>query len=496
MKRLFPLSVLLVIVVGLQAQDQVDALRYSQTFPGGTARSVAMGGAFGALGGDFASATINPAGMGLYRKSELTYTPEFYLTDVNSTYNGSKASDSRLNLNANNFGFVSAIELKSGKWKWASFGVGYNKVQNFSNTISIKGNNPYTSLADVYAESANLGFDNSPVELNDLLPYSEGLFYDGGLMYQTEYGNYLINDSIAGQGTLEQSNHIQQRGKMNEWAFSFACNYDHWLYLGATFSITSLWYDETSMFSENSLAYNYQHFKFTETRDVKGTGYSGILGAIVKPIHPLRIGLSYHLPTSYIIEEQYDAELSSFYSEYSPVYPVDGNSGAELDFGESFYRVITPGKAVGSVGLILGKNLLLSTDVEYMDYSKARIYWSYQSDDDYDYSYENGIIDSIYHGTFNVKTGAELRFNDFYLRGGFGYFGSPYADKQPNVNAYQLSYSGGFGFRGEDRFIDFAFYNKFYSEDYVLYQGIYVPPSVADINYKALKLMMTIGVKF
>ena len=92
---------------------------------------------------------------------------------------------------------MSAIELKSGKWKWASFGVGYNKVQNFSNTISIKGNNPYTSLADVYAESANLGFDNSPVELNDLLPYSEGLFYDGGLMYQTEYGNYLINDSIV-----------------------------------------------------------------------------------------------------------------------------------------------------------------------------------------------------------------------------------------------------------------------------------------------------------
>ena len=46
-------------------QNEEDALRYSDILPGGTARSWALGGAFGAVGGDAASATTNPAGFGL-----------------------------------------------------------------------------------------------------------------------------------------------------------------------------------------------------------------------------------------------------------------------------------------------------------------------------------------------------------------------------------------------------------------------------------------------
>jgi len=54
------------------AQSDADALRYSQTSLAGTARFTSMAGAFGALGGDFSSIAINPAGLGIYRKSEFT----------------------------------------------------------------------------------------------------------------------------------------------------------------------------------------------------------------------------------------------------------------------------------------------------------------------------------------------------------------------------------------------------------------------------------------
>ena len=37
-----------------------------------TARSLGMGGAFASLGGDLSAAFLNPAGLGVYRKSELT----------------------------------------------------------------------------------------------------------------------------------------------------------------------------------------------------------------------------------------------------------------------------------------------------------------------------------------------------------------------------------------------------------------------------------------
>ncbi|MGL4598715.1 MAG: hypothetical protein ACRCYO_14455, partial [Bacteroidia bacterium] len=69
----------------LQAQNETDALRYSRLGFGGTARSTAMGGAFGALGGDMSVICVNPAGLAIYRKNELTFTPSFFNQRVSST---------------------------------------------------------------------------------------------------------------------------------------------------------------------------------------------------------------------------------------------------------------------------------------------------------------------------------------------------------------------------------------------------------------------------
>ena len=53
----------------LFAQGEMDAYRFSQTELNGTARSMSMGGAFGALGGDMSVMSHNPAGLGVYRSS-------------------------------------------------------------------------------------------------------------------------------------------------------------------------------------------------------------------------------------------------------------------------------------------------------------------------------------------------------------------------------------------------------------------------------------------
>jgi hypothetical protein len=64
-KYFFLFTITLLIPFLIQAQDLADALRYSNLSVAGTARSGAMGNAFGALGGDFTSASINPAGIGV-----------------------------------------------------------------------------------------------------------------------------------------------------------------------------------------------------------------------------------------------------------------------------------------------------------------------------------------------------------------------------------------------------------------------------------------------
>ena len=52
-----------------------DALRFSENNYEGTARTMAMGNAFTALGGDLGSISINPAGSAVARYSQVTITP-------------------------------------------------------------------------------------------------------------------------------------------------------------------------------------------------------------------------------------------------------------------------------------------------------------------------------------------------------------------------------------------------------------------------------------
>ncbi|MBK9317869.1 MAG: hypothetical protein IPM91_02820 [Bacteroidetes bacterium] len=59
------------------AQTDADILRFSMLNYGSTARSLGMGNSFGALGADFSTLAINPAGIALYRKSEFSVSPLF-----------------------------------------------------------------------------------------------------------------------------------------------------------------------------------------------------------------------------------------------------------------------------------------------------------------------------------------------------------------------------------------------------------------------------------
>ena len=75
MKKYILLSgIAIFVALSSGAQDLMDALRYSNIAVSGTARAGAMGNAFGALGGDLTGVSINPAGIGVYRSSEIAGT--------------------------------------------------------------------------------------------------------------------------------------------------------------------------------------------------------------------------------------------------------------------------------------------------------------------------------------------------------------------------------------------------------------------------------------
>jgi hypothetical protein len=496
MKRLFPLFIIGIACIQASAQNQVDALRYSQIYPGGTARSTAMGGAFGALGGDFYSASLNPAGLGVYRSSEFTFTPELLYNNMASRFNGTNESDFKYNFNLNSFGYVAAFNKGKEGFIGGAFAFGYNKLNNFNSNIRIEGLNNTSSLGQSFVESANYGSGSGPVELDYLEPFTEGLFYDAWVMDVDTLGNYYLNPAMLddeGNPNSLQKNTINRSGKMNEWVFSVGFNYGHIFYFGGTFGIIPVEFNETSVFSEfdgdNS---SRQYFRFYESLSVEGTGYNGKFGIIAKPVPFLRIGAAAHLPTVYNLFQEWNANISSIFVA-GTISPID-EYGYELDAGTYNYQIVTPAKFIGSVGLSIAKSLIISSDVEYINYASMRFRNGGNGDD---FTFENEAIIDSYRKNINLKAGAELRLDNLYLRGGFGYYGSPYQQDEPNAGAYQLNYSGGFGFRNDEAYIDFAASYLTNSERLVLYGVSNQSGDVsASIDKGIIRTQITCGFKF
>ena len=85
MKNFF-VACFLLSVLYTQAQEPVDALRYSKFTPTGSARSIAIGGAMTALGGDISSVNTNPAGIALFKTNEFVLSPGFNFNSNKGTY--------------------------------------------------------------------------------------------------------------------------------------------------------------------------------------------------------------------------------------------------------------------------------------------------------------------------------------------------------------------------------------------------------------------------
>lgn len=496
MKRLISFIILVHLLIQINAQDQVDALRYSQTYPGGTARSLAMGGAFGSLGADFYSATQNPAGLGMYRGSEFTITPELQYISANSRYWGTEVNDSKYNFNLSNLGYVKSFQQNESGFIGATIAFGFNRTNNFHMNSQTSGINYYNSMAHSMAESANN--NGNPVGIDDLFAFDEWLFYDGELIYDQADGSYTVEPDLdysldtLGSG-IEQIRTLESRGRMNEWLFSAGFNFNHILYFGGTFSLNNIVYKEDVGYNEfDGEDPQYEFFYFNNTMETKGLGVTGKFGLIVRPLPFFRIGAAYHLPVSYSFTMEYNAYLESRFTEpqWVTIRPQD-SGGNYIDYGESKFRLVTPGKAIGSISFTLGSIAMLAADVEYINYSKMKLKGTYTTFPEN----ANNVINDIYKNAWNVKAGGEVRFGMFYLRGGFNYLQSPYVKNELNENADQYIITSGIGLRDKNFFVDFAYAYHFYDERTILY-AYQTRYNTANYDIARSRFMMTFGVKF
>jgi long-subunit fatty acid transport protein len=477
---------------GLFAQNVDDALRYSQVFYGGSARFMSMGGAFTALGGDLSSLSQNPAGIGVFRASEMSVTPQLNYINSNAGYHGN-TEDYIYNFNLSQAGFVSnmiSTNKSAGLIKF-NFGYTFNKTNNLHQSIRIQGINNTSSMADYWA---GVGDGTKYYDLSG----PEGIAYDtwiidtitgaGAMSYGTVFSNYGDNPPSRYGQSINRL--ITNEGFTGEHAISFGGNYSEKVYFGATFGISQLRYISQFQHSESAnqpMVSLFENFNYLDYYEDRGTGYSFKLGAIVKPVETMRIGVAFHSPVWYHIDEYFFETISSNFTDGSRYE----SSNEPMRFE---YALTTPFRVLGGIAIQIKKVALLSADYEFVDYSMAKFS---QTGDGYNYSEKNDNISNSLKSASNFRVGGEFRFDKLYLRSGYGYYGKAFAQSEDNADLDYQSISGGIGFRERNFSIDFGYSHLSSSQVYYLYPlAESFEPARASLSTNQNMFTLTFGFKF
>ncbi|HAX96261.1 MAG TPA: hypothetical protein DCY35_07055 [Prolixibacteraceae bacterium] len=494
-KNIFIIAIILLPLAGF-SQNFTDALRYSSSRIEGTARAGGMGNAFGALGGDFTSVGINPAGLGIYRSGEFALTPNFGRSGADASYLGTTVSDYSYQFKMNNLSYVAAIKSRGqGESGLVNFNiaVGYNRLNDFNTKMMVRGANANASFMDYITENANWG------DWSDF--YEELAWKTDMLLYDQDNDEYWHDIRDAGYGQSQRKSY-RYSGSMDEYTLGIGLNFSHKFYFGASMGIVDLYYKETTTLREwdekGNIPY-FDEFSFTNSLRTSGTGYNFKVGAIVRPIDILRLGISIATPTFFHLQDDYETAMISRinyddgtenYSEYSPI-------------GDYDYNLETPFKATFSGALVLGKRGLVSLDYEYLDYGKARFRDGGNGEDFFD---QNNDIGELYKPVGNIRLGGEYRLTEeFSVRAGYENYPSAFNSNafgvsQPNSgNPYQVL-SAGLGYRANGFFFDVAYRASMFTEYNLLYPSPltddYPAPAMAEFDRTSGKVLLTLGFRF
>jgi long-subunit fatty acid transport protein len=490
MKKIILTIVCLVVYFIGHAQSASDALRYTYLPPiTGTARTLAIGGAIGALGADFSAISINPAGIAQYRGSEFVITPGFFHASTQATLRSTgnsnlPANDRYDKLNISNIGavFVTRNDNPESNWKTSNFAIGYNKIASIGQNMFYDGNST-NSIMNNFKES---------VKINGLTPFSTQLAFEAGALFKDSItGKYNSDfDNINEKNFKSQS--INRTGNIGELAFNYAANYKDKISIGFTLGVPLLSFEEAKIYSESD-AYNtikfFNTLKYEEKLITEGAGLNIKAGIIYRANQMLRIGLAYHSPTFYAMTDQYNSSFTyNFTGGDGKIY----NDVSASPEGQFNYKLFTPSKFIGSVGVIIGKNGFISSDIEYTDYSASN--FSFEGDNKTTEREINADIQNRFKSTLNIRLGGELAFDVFRFRGGLGITPSAYLGDN-NTN---MSYSMGFGIRGRNTFVDFGYRIDKKSQIYKPYNNIVDKSSetLVDEKLSANNFVLTVGFKF
>ncbi len=525
MKRTAIALTMMLAGVALSAQSISDGLTYATNDYEGTARTIAMGNAFTALGGDIGAVTINPAGTAVSRRSQFSITPSTYIS-INKA-KGTELSDgtvpgfgSTMKNSAARLGVPSSLGFSlnfntgrsSGLKNW-TVGVTWNTAKSYSDGLFAKGVNYTTSFTGSLAADASGILQDATYE-----GYNKSVLssYDGGAPYYlvTAYNAGIISnlpksetayigvaeslaengDIAIGDNGLLQTYGRNIRGEKRNVVLNFGFNLSDIVFLGFNVGYSDLRYRNNEYLREeavelsdvliqydNGKSYNFNTARRTYTYKADGTGLNAKLGVIYTPVSGLRLGAAIELPSYFTIKERlaYGYEVNLKAAEGS-TGTYDSNMSDSGMTEEYDYRLISPVRTNFGIAYTFGQIALISADYELCNYGSMRFSTGTSGDDSY--SSLNKSVRNSAGVSLQLRLGTEIKPRPWLaLRAGYNLTTSPnrYLDNNGKKRSYRKSslnsFAFGVGFTTPSRwFFDLGCRTSFYRAEYIIPYADYI----------------------
>jgi hypothetical protein len=456
------------------------------------------------IGGDFGSLSTNPAGIGMYKWSEFQLSPGvFNGPTASSLDNGENNStdDQRTAFMVPSLSYVKVaaignqyypvmsgdsvayINTRYSRWTRVSFAVGLNRSANFNRKFEFVGEQD-RSITQFFIERGE------GINPNNLGQYYTGPAYDAYVTtYDTYRGEYLAD--IDADASVMKSQQIVRRGGIDDIVLAVGADYDNKLQIGASLTFPILHFNEKKKYSETLPGHPvFNRLELDENLKATGSGVSIKLGAKYIVARKIHLGVAIHSPTWMRISEEFDTRVFYNYVFDADLFPEPGPQEALSPLGAFEYDFRSPWRAIGGIGVIVGKIGFISTELEFVDYKSAK----FTIIDDELFADElNMEIDNNLGSALMVRVGGEFRIKKFRLRGGVGLNQNIYKSNS-DFGDPALSLGAGYWF-GNQVFLDVAYRHQPVQQVYNPYSLTRSVSPVVNSDINENNFVLTFGVR-
>ena len=450
-------AVSLFAALSANAQETYENAKLAGEDLNGTARYVGMGGAMEALGADISTIGSNPAGIGLFRHSNVSLSAGLLMQSDGKEFSNGK----KTNLSFDQIGGV--YTTRTGQKSFLNFGFNYHKSKNFDYILNAAGSlngssqNKQSYIKGLLGDENSGGFfvrkdkNGKNVGYVDATPPSPSTPPNVAYTWSQIddlYWNSLIPGSTGTYNYEKATGYTLDRahtGYIGNYDFAVSGNLNDRVYLGLTFGMKDVNYKGYSEYREN---FNNGGVVVRDERKVTGSGFDITAGVIVRPVaeSPFRIGAYVKSPTWYDLTTSNASDL---------VYAQGTTNKKSYSSNSYDFKMWTPWKFGFSLGHTVGNYLALGATYEYENYSNinSRVndggYYDYYDGQYYESSSPDRIMNAhtkeVLKGVSTLKLGIEYKpVSNVALRIGYNYVSPKYvsdAQKDPGLASLGTLYS-------------------------------------------------------